>query len=30
MIKYGIRDLFGPRVDLNMIDENAICRPDKE
>uniref|UniRef100_A0A0K0FVC2 phenylalanine--tRNA ligase n=1 Tax=Strongyloides venezuelensis TaxID=75913 RepID=A0A0K0FVC2_STRVS len=33
MIKYGlsnIRDLFGPKVDLQMIYKNPICRFDKE
>lgn len=32
MIKYGlnnIRDLVGPKVDLKMVQENAICRLDK-
>ena len=33
MILYGyknIRDLFGPKVDLKMIYENALCRLDKK
>ncbi|XP_066994203.2 phenylalanine--tRNA ligase alpha subunit isoform X2 [Anabrus simplex] len=33
MIKYGIdniRDLVGPRVDLQMVYDNPICRLDKE
>ncbi|KAJ0178008.1 hypothetical protein K1T71_006881 [Dendrolimus kikuchii] len=32
MIKYGlnnIRDLVGPKVDLNMVENNPICRLDK-
>ncbi|KAK2174551.1 hypothetical protein NP493_791g01053 [Ridgeia piscesae] len=32
MIKYGlnnIRELFGPRVNLQMVYDNAICRLDK-
>lgn len=32
MIKYGInniRDLFGPKIDLRIIQNNPICRLDK-
>lgn len=32
MIKYGlnnIRDLVGPKVDLQMVQNNPICRLDK-
>lgn len=33
MVKYGlnnIRDLVGPKVDLKMVQENPICRLDKD
>lgn len=32
MIKYGInniRDLVGPKVDLQMVKDNPLCRLDK-
>lgn len=32
MIKYGlnnIRDLVGPKVDLQMVQDNPLCRLDK-